>query len=65
MLDLTNSGGVGEDGHSLFDRFDVVDAQENDHRPTVARDRHSLVSRVDLVDDLGEFGLDFGEGEHS
>ena len=59
-FDLANCLRVGEDGNRLFDRFEIIGADENGDRATVSGHSYTLMGGNDFVDNLGKLGLHFG-----
>jgi hypothetical protein len=54
---------VLEDVERLLQRCQVVGAEQDEGRPSVAGDQDAVVLALDPVGDLREVGLDFGEGK--
>ena len=63
FLDLGSVFGVMKQDQGLLQRFEVVDAEHDDRRTAVARDRHGVMRRVDRFHQLGQPVLRFTHGD--
>jgi len=61
--DLPHRVPVRQDLEGLFERLEILRAQDHSGGAAVARQEHPFMALLDTVDDLGKTLFDLGEGK--